>query len=69
MLYLLFKIINPATSISVSKLKDETDKSTLSKSVNNIKYLLDDITSNYSILIDEVERHEDYVRHIFRDLL
>ena len=25
--------------------------------------------SNHLIIIDKVERHEDYVRHIFRDLL
>ena len=26
------------------------------------------MSSNYSIIIDKWERHEDYVRHIFRDL-
>ena len=27
------------------------------------------MSSNYSIIIDKEEHHEDYVRHIFRDLL
>ena len=26
------------------------------------------MSSNYSIVIDEGERHEDYVRHIFKDI-
>ena len=35
MLYILFKIINPDTSISVSNLKDEIDKANLTKFENN----------------------------------
>ena len=69
MIYLLLKSINPDKSIGVSNLKDEIDKVTLSKFVNNIKDLLDDMSSNYSINVDTGERHEDYVRRIFRDLL
>ena len=45
------------------------EKSTLNKFGNNVKYLLDGMYSNYSIIIDILERHEDYVRHIFRALL
>ena len=69
MIYLLFKSINPDKSIGVSNLKDEIDKVTLSKFVKNIKDLLDDMSSNYSINVDTEERHEYYVRRIFRDLL
>ena len=36
---------------------------------NNVKYLLDDMFSNYQIIIDKWEQHGDYVRHIFRDIL
>ena len=69
MIYLLFKSINLDKRIGVSNLKDEIDKVTLAKLGENIKDLLDDMSSNYSINIDTGERHEDYVRHIFRDLL
>ena len=69
MLYLLFKIINSDTKIVVSNLKDEIDRSTLSTFGNNVKYLLDDMSSNYSIIIDKGELPKDYVFHIFRYLL
>ena len=69
MIYLLFKRINPATIIGASNRKDEFDKATLAKFGNNIKYLLDDMYSNYSIIIDKGELHKDYVRHIFRNIL
>ena len=69
MIYLLFKSINPDKSIGVSNLKDEIEKSTLAKFGNNIKDLLDDMSSNYSINIYTGERHEGYVRLIFTDLL
>ena len=46
MFYLIFKSINPTTRISVSNLKYETDKATLSKFGKNVKDLLDDISSN-----------------------
>ena len=62
MIYLLFKSINPDKSIGVSNLKDEIEKSTIAKFGNNIKDLLDEMSSNYSINIDTVERHEDYIR-------
>ena len=68
MLYLLFKIINPDTSISVSNLKDEIDKANLTKFENNVKDLLYNMSTNYSITVDKVERHEDYVWHTFSDL-
>ena len=41
MIYIIFKSINPATSIGVSKLKDKSEKSTLSKFGNSVTYLLD----------------------------
>ena len=52
MIHLLFKIINPDKSIGVSNLNDEIEKSTLAKFVNNIKEILDCMSSNYSISID-----------------
>ena len=61
MLDLIFKIIKPATRIGVSNLKYEIEKANLAKFGNNVKYLLDDISSNYSIIIDKREPHEDYV--------
>ena len=67
MLYLLFKNISPATKIGVSDIKDEIDKANLNKFFNNVKYLLDDMSSNYSIVIDKGEHNEDYVINIFRD--
>ena len=69
MLYLILKSINPVTSIVVSELKDEIEKATLAKFLNNVKYLLDDMSSNYSIIIDKGEFREDYVIHILRALL
>ena len=68
MLYLTFKSINPATSIGVSNLKYDIYKSTLAKFINHVKDLLDDMSSNYSIVLDKGECHEDYVRQIFRDI-
>ena len=65
-LYHLFKSIYPATRIVVSNLKYEIDKSTLAKFDNNVKDLLDDIYSNFSIIIDKGELHKYFVRHIFR---
>ena len=69
MLYLLFKIINPATKLVVSNLNYEIEISTLSTFGNNVKDLLDDMSSNYSIIIDKGEHHEDYVRRILRYIL
>ena len=67
-IYLILKIINPATSIGVSNLKDEIEKATLSNFGNNVKDLLCDMSSNYSIIIDKGECYDYYVRHILRDL-
>ena len=69
MLYPVFKSINPVTRIGVSNLKDEIEKSTLAKFSNNVKDLLDDLPSNYSMIIYKVEYHEDYGRHVFRVIL
>ena len=69
MLYLLLKSTSPDTRIGVFNLKHEIDKSTLANFVNNIKYIIDDMSSNYSIIVDRGELHEDYVSHIFRSLL
>ena len=46
MIYLIFKNIDPATRIGVSNLKYEIEKATLAKFVNNVKYLLGDVSSN-----------------------
>ena len=51
-LYLILKIINPYTRIGVSNIKYEIEKSTLYKYGNDSKYILDDISSNYTIIID-----------------
>ena len=69
MLYLLLKTSNLDTRIGVSNLKYETNKEIQDKFSNNIKDLLDDISSNYSIIIDKGEHHKDYVWHILRDIL
>ena len=68
MLYLLLKSINPATRIGGTNLKNEIKKATLDKFCNNVKDLLDDMSSNYSIVIDIREHHENHVRHIFRGI-
>ena len=68
MLYIIFKTIKPATSVSVYDLKYEIYKATIANFGNNVKYLLSDMYSNYSIIIDKVKRHEDCVRHLFRDI-
>ena len=54
---LVFKSINLATRIGVSNLKYDIDKSTLAKFGNNVKDLLDNMSSNYSIIIDKGELH------------
>ena len=43
----------------VSNLKYETDRETISKFLNKVKDLLDDISSNYTIIIDKGVCHED----------
>ena len=57
MIYLILKSIKWATRISDSKLKYEIEKQTLSKFGNNVKDLLDEMSSNYSIILDKKERH------------
>ena len=59
MLYLIFKIMNSDTRIGISDLKYEIEKATLSKFGNNVKDLLDDISSNYSTILDKGEHHGD----------
>ena len=58
MLHFIFKSINPSKSIGVSNLKDYVGKATLARFGNNSKDLLDDMSSNYSIIIDKGELHE-----------
>ena len=53
---LLLKSTNPDTRIGVSNRKYGTDKATLAKFGKNVKYYLDDISSNYFIIIDNEER-------------
>ena len=62
MIYLIFKSINPATRISISNIKDEIEKQTIAKFGNNVIDILDDMSSNYSIILDQGELHEYYVR-------
>ena len=66
MIYLLLKRINPVTRIGVSKLKYKIETSTLAKFGKNVKDILDDMYSNYTIVIDKEELHADYVFHLFR---
>ena len=53
MIYLVFKIINPSTRIVFSDLKDEIERSNIAKFLNNVKDLLDYMSSYYSIIIDK----------------
>ena len=69
MLYLLFKSINPATRISLSDLKVDIDILTLSKLRNNVRDVPDNIPSDYTIIINKGGLNENYVCHIFIDLL
>ena len=46
MLYLLFKIMNPATRIDFLNLKYDIDKSILSNFFSNVKNVLNDMSSN-----------------------
>ena len=69
MFYLIFERINPSTRIGVSNLKDEIEKATLAKFGNNVKDLLDNMSSNNYIIKDKGEIYEGFVKHIFRDLL
>ena len=45
------------------------EKATLSKFGNNVKNLLNNMSSNHSIILDKGERYEGYAIHIFRALL
>ena len=53
MIYLIYKIINPDTSIDVSNIKGEIRKSTIAKFGNNVEDLIEKMSSNYSIIIDK----------------
>ena len=53
-IYLLLIIINPETRMGVSKLKDEIEKETISKFDNNVNSIIDGMSSNYTISIDNV---------------
>ena len=49
--YLLFKILNPYTRIGVSNPKYKIEKPDIYKFGSNVKNLLDEMYSNYSIII------------------
>ena len=53
MRYFLLKSIKPYTRIGLSNLKDEIEKSTLDKFGNNVKDLIDDMPSDYSVITDK----------------
>ena len=59
MLYLPLQITNPDTKMGISNLKDEIEKATLANFGKNVKDLLDGMSSNYTIIIDKGEHHED----------
>ena len=61
MIYLLLKSINPTTRIRVSNLNDNNEKVAIYKFGNNLKDILDDMTSNWNIIIYEGVRHDEYV--------
>ena len=61
MIYLLLKSINPTTRIRVSNLNDNNEKVAIYKFGNNLKDILDDMTSNCNIIIYEGVRHDEYV--------
>ena len=63
-IYLIFKTIKPDKCIGVSNLKYEIDKATLDKFLNNVKELIYEISSNYSIVIDNGWIREGYVTHL-----
>ena len=69
MFYLILKCINPDTRIFVSKLKYDIDTSTLASVVNNVKCLIDDMSSNYLIIVDKVELRDYYGRHMLGVIL
>ena len=69
MLYFIFNNTKPATSICVSNLKDEIENATLANFRDNVKYLINKMSSNYFIIIDKLELRKDYVCHIFIDIL
>ena len=60
MLYLTFKSINPKTRIGVSNPKETFERSKISKIGNNMTDILDEIYSNYTIIIDKGGHNEDY---------
>ena len=66
MLYLTFKSINPKTRIGISNPKEKIERATISKIGNNMTDILDEIYSNYTIIIDKGGNNEDYVHPIFR---
>ena len=68
-IHLLFKIVNPTSSIGVSNLKNEIEKETLARFGNDVKNIIDDISSNYTIIIEKGEHDEDYVPHLLRYIL
>ena len=49
--------------------KTKFEIATLDNFGKNVKYLLDDMSYNYTIIIDKGEYHEDYACQIFRALL
>ena len=53
MIYIIFKSINPGTMIGVSNLKDKIGKAIPYKFVENLKDLLDEMSSNNSIILDK----------------
>ena len=63
------KSINQATRFGISKLRYKIEKATLAKFENIEKYLLDDMSYNYTIIIDNGDNHDNYVCHLLRDTL
>ena len=59
MLHILFKNTNTKTKTGISNLKDEIEKMKLYKFGINVKYILYDIYSKLTIIINKVGHHED----------
>ena len=66
--YTLFKSTNPSARIGFFNLKSKIDKSALVRFGISVQGILDNMSSNYTIVIDEGEQHEYYVHYLFRDL-
>jgi len=69
MLQIIINGINPTTRVGVSDFKKAVQNAKLSTSSNNVKDMLDDMTSNYQEIIAQQNTHGGYTMHLFDALL